>query len=119
MARLKLNENQLLARRPQLGQLLTLPGAEELGPLLEPRHANLSIRYAVRRAEAVIGLFKTESIKHFGPRKAKGHFEWKTMNWVYRYNNDKLHGMIEHLTPNEMENALRQQKNRLGIQHRC
>ena len=63
----------------------------------------LSIRYANRLAEAgidmsvgsvgdncdsalaetVIGLFKTEVVKHLGPRKTKGRLEWETMKWVH------------------------------------
>ena len=31
--------------------------------------------------ETVIGLFKTEVVKHLGPWKTKGQPEWETMKW--------------------------------------
>ena len=34
-------------------------------------------------AEIVIGLFKTEIVKHPGPWKTKGRLEWETMKWVH------------------------------------
>lgn len=64
-------------------------------------------------AEAVIGLFETEGVKHFRPWKTTIQLESETMKWVYRYNKDRLHGVIGYQTPNEKGNALRQQKNEL------
>ena len=81
-------------RRPRLGALTHHPD--------RGMHC-LSIRYATRLAEAgidmwvgsvgdscdnalaetVIGLFKTEAVKHLGPWKTKGRLEWKTMKWVH------------------------------------
>ena len=34
-------------------------------------------------AETVIGLFKTEVVKHLGSWKTKGRLEWETMKWVH------------------------------------
>ena len=56
-------------------------------------------------AETVIGLFKTEVVKHLGP--------WKTMNWVHWCNEDRLHRVIGYQAPNEKENAFHQQHNKL------
>ena len=64
-------------------------------------------------AETVIGLFKTEVVKHLGPWKTKGRLEWETMNWVHWCNKDRLHGAISYQTPNEKENAFRQKSNEL------
>ena len=64
-------------------------------------------------AETVIGLFKTEVVKHLGPWKTIGQLEWETMKWVHWHNKDRLHGAIGYLTPNEMEHAFRQQQNEL------
>ena len=95
----------------------------------------LSIRYAERLAEAgidmsigsiedscdnalaetVIGLFKTEVVKHIGPRKSTGQLEWETMKWVHRRNKDRLHGAVGCQTPNEKEDGFRQQKIELEI----
>ena len=64
-------------------------------------------------AETVIGLFKTEVVKHLGPWKTIGQLEWETMKWVHWYNKDRLHGAIGYQTPNEMEREFRQQQNEL------
>ena len=64
-------------------------------------------------AETVIGLFKTEVVKHLGPWKTKGQLKWETMKRVHWYNNDRLHGAIRYQTPNERENTFRQQNNEL------
>ena len=34
-------------------------------------------------AETDIGLFKTEVVKHLGPRKIKGRLEWETIKRVH------------------------------------
>ena len=90
-------------RRPALGALT--------------RHSDrgmhcVSIRYANRLAEAgidmsvgsvgescdnalaetVIGLFKTEVVKHLGLWKTKSRLEWETMKRVHWYNKDRLTG---------------------------
>ena len=98
-----------------------------------------SIRYAIRLAEAgiemsvgnvgdsydnalaetVIGLFKTEVVKHLGPWKTKGQLEWETMKCVHWYNKDRLHGAIRYQTSNEKENAFRQQTTSLKKQPKC
>ena len=64
-------------------------------------------------AETVIGLLKTEVVKHLGPWKTKGQLEWETMKWVHWHNKDRLHGVIGCQTPNEKENAFRQQNSEL------
>ena len=95
----------------------------------------LSIRYAERLAEAgidmsigsiedscdnalaetVIGLFKTEVVKHLGSRKSTGQLEWETMKWVHWHNKDRLHGAVGCQTPDEKESGFRQQKNEQEI----
>ncbi|AWX93728.1 hypothetical protein DPM13_13560 [Paracoccus mutanolyticus] len=52
-------------------------------------------------AESIIGLFKTEVIKFFGPWKSVGQVEWETLKWVDWYNNTRLHSAIGYITPNE------------------
>ena len=43
---------------------------------------NVGDCYDKALAETVIGLFKTEVVKHLGPWKTKGQLEWETMNSV-------------------------------------
>ena len=68
----------------------------------------LSIRYAERLAETVIGLFKAEIVKHLGLRKTTGQLEWETMKWVRWNNKDRLHGAVGCQIPNEKESGFRQ-----------
>jgi len=56
-------------------------------------------------AESIIGLFKTEVIKFFGPWKSIGQVEWETLKWVDWYNNTRLHSAIGYVTPQEAEEA--------------
>ena len=64
-------------------------------------------------AETVIGLLKTEVVKHLGPWKTTGRLEWETMKWIHWYKKDRPHGAICCQTPNEKDNTFRQQKNEL------
>ena len=64
-------------------------------------------------AETVVGLFETEVFKHLGPCKTTGQLECEAMKWAHRYNKDRLHGANCYQTPNEKDNAFRQQNNQL------
>ena len=91
MARLNLDDDQLRPRRPQPGHLPTTPGDGSLTHHSDRGMHCVSIRYANRLTEAgidmsagsigdstdnalaetVIGLFKTEVVKHLSPWKTK------------------------------------------------
>ena len=116
-----------------LTEACDLPALSALTHLSDRCLEYLSIRYAERLAEAgsdmsvgsvvdsydkalaetVIGLFKTEVVKHLGPWKTKGQLESETMKRVHWYNKDRLHGAIRYQTPKERENAFRHQNNEL------
>lgn len=57
----------------------------------------------------MIGLFKTECIHttvfHPGPYRTLSDVEYATAGWVDRYNNRRLHGSLEMMTPLEFEQA--------------
>jgi putative transposase len=59
--------------------------------------------------ESVIGLYKTECIRttvfHAGPYRTIGDVEYATAGWVDWYNNRRLHGTLDYLTPVEFEQA--------------
>ncbi len=59
--------------------------------------------------ESVIGLYKTECIRttvfHAGPYRTVGDVEFATAGWVDWYNNRRLHGTLDYLTPVEYEQA--------------
>ena len=54
-------------------------------------------------AESIIGLFKTEVIKFFGPWKTVGQVEWETLKWVDWFNNRRLLQPIGNIPPAEAE----------------
>jgi putative transposase len=54
-------------------------------------------------AESVIGLYKTECVRHDGPWRGVDDLELATLNWVHWFNNDRLHSGIGHVPPVEYE----------------
>ncbi len=54
-------------------------------------------------AESVIGLYKTECVRHEGPWRGAEDLELATLNWVWWFNHIRLHGEIGHLPPIEYE----------------
>lgn len=54
-------------------------------------------------AESVIGLYKTECVIHQGPWRSGDDLELATMNWVWWYNNTRLHSAIGYQPPIEYE----------------
>ena len=55
-------------------------------------------------AESVIGLYKTECVRHEGPWRSVDDLELATLNWVWWFNQIRLHGEIGHVPPIEFEN---------------
>lgn len=56
-------------------------------------------------AEAVNGLFKTELIRRRGPWRTVEQVELATLEWVWWWNNARLHGELDYRTPMEIEQA--------------
>ena len=54
-------------------------------------------------AESVIGLYKTECVRHEGPWRGADDLELATLNWVWWYNHTRIHGEIGNVTPIEYE----------------
>jgi len=54
-------------------------------------------------AESVIGLYKTECVRHEGPFRGVDDLELATLNWVWWFNEIRLHGEIGHVPPVEYE----------------
>ena len=54
-------------------------------------------------AETVIGLYKTELIRHMGPWDGKSSVEYETLKWVDWYNHHRLLGSIGYRPPAEWE----------------
>jgi transposase InsO family protein len=56
-------------------------------------------------AEAVNGLYKTELIRQRGPWRTIEQVELATLEWVWWWNHQRLHGELGHRTPAEAETA--------------
>ena len=56
-------------------------------------------------AEAVNGLYKTELIRRRGPWRTIEQVELAALEWVWWWNNQRLHGELGHRTPAEVEAA--------------
>ena len=54
-------------------------------------------------AESVIGLYKTELIRHRGPWRGLDDVELATLEWVDWYNHRRLHSACGHVPPTEYE----------------
>lgn len=56
-------------------------------------------------AEAVNNLYKTELIRQRGPWRTVEQVELATLEWVWWWNNSRLHGQLDMRTPAEVEQA--------------
>ncbi len=54
-------------------------------------------------AEAVNGLYKTELIRRRGPWRTVEQVELATLEWVWWWNNQRLHSELDYQTPAELE----------------
>lgn len=54
---------------------------------------------------AVNGLYKTELIRRRGPWRTIEQVELATLEWVWWWNNQRLHGELDYKTPAEVENS--------------
>ncbi|MDQ3781667.1 MAG: integrase core domain-containing protein, partial [Actinomycetota bacterium] len=54
-------------------------------------------------AESVVGLYKTECVRHEGPWRGVEDLELATLSWVHWFNETRLHGSIGHVPPIEFE----------------
>jgi putative transposase len=61
-------------------------------------------------AESVIGLYKTEVIRHEGPWKGLDEVEFATLEWVDWFNNTRLLEPIGYVPPAEFEEAYYRQQ---------
>jgi putative transposase len=54
-------------------------------------------------AETVIGLYKTECVRHDGPFRSVDDLELATLSWVHWFNTNRLHSSIGNIPPIEYE----------------
>lgn len=56
-------------------------------------------------AESIIGLCKTECVRHDGPFRGVDDLELATLSWVHWFNTNRLHSALDYVTPIEHEDA--------------
>jgi putative transposase len=56
-------------------------------------------------AETTIGLYKTGCVRHEGPWRGGDDLELATLNWVWWFNNTRIHSALDYVTPVEYESA--------------
>jgi putative transposase len=54
-------------------------------------------------AETVVGLYKTECVRHDGPFRSADDLELATLSWVHWFNTNRLHSSIGNIPPIEYE----------------
>lgn len=75
----------------------------ELGA--KPSVGSVGDSYDNALAEAVNGLYKTELIRRRGPWRTIEQVELATLEWVWWWNNQRLHAELDYRTPTEVEAA--------------
>lgn len=68
-----------------------------------PSTGSVGDSYDNALAEAVNGLYKTELIRRRGPWRTVEQVELATLEWVWWWNNQRLHGELGYRTPTEVE----------------
>ena len=66
-------------------------------------------------AESVIGLFKTEVIRHAGPWRGLDDVEYATLEWVSWFNTSRLLEPLGCLPPAEYEVQFQEQSQKLQL----
>jgi putative transposase len=92
-------------RRPlESTQYLSIRYTERLAIAgIEPSVGSVGDSYDNALAESIIGLFKTEVIRRFGPWKSLEAVEFATLEWVDWFNNRRLLEPIGNTQPAEAE----------------
>lgn len=70
-----------------------------------PSTGSVGDSYDNALAEAVNGLYKTELIRRKGPWRTVEQVELATLEYVWWWNNARLHGELDYRTPVEVEEA--------------
>jgi len=80
------------------------------GTGIEPSVGSVGDSYDNALAETIIGLYKTEVIRHRGPWRKLDDVEFATLDWVHGFNHQRLLESIGHVPPVEMEMAYHRQQ---------
>ena len=85
-------------------QYLSIRYSDRLADLgIQPSTGSVGDSYDNALAESVNGLFKTELIKPRKPWRTVEEVELATLEWVWWFNNIRLHSELDYRTPNEVQ----------------
>jgi putative transposase len=86
------------------GQYLAIRYTDRLADVgIEPSIGSRGDAYDNALAETIIGLYKTEVIRHLGPWKGIDDVEFATLEWVAWYNSQRLMEPLGYVPPAEYE----------------
>ena len=95
---------EVLPRSIESTQYLSIRYSERLAEVgIEASVGSRGDAYDNALAESVIGLFKTEVIRHTGPWRCLDDVEYATLEWVAWFNTCRLFGPLGYLPPAEYE----------------
>ena len=99
-----------MLRRPiESGQYLSSRYTERLAEAgIEPSVGSRGDSYDNALAETIIGLFKTEVIRHDGPWRGVDDVEYATLEWVSWFNSARLLEPLGYSPPAEYEEQFHQ-----------
>jgi transposase InsO family protein len=94
----------VLRRSLEFTQYVSIRYTERLAEAgIEPSVGSVGDSYDNAMAESVIGLYKTELIRHEGPWRNLEHVELATLGWVSWFNKERLLEPIGWVSPIEYE----------------
>ena len=112
----RLPDDTLIHHSDRGSQYLSITYAERLVEAgIDASVGNVGDSYDNAMAESIIGLFKTEVIKHKAPWKTAQSVEWETLKWVHWYNQKRIMQPLGYITPNEMEESYYENLNQPAI----
>ena len=101
------SNNPVLHRPIELAQYLSLVYTDRLGELgIAPSVGSRGDSYDNALAEAVNAAYKTELINRGKPWRCIDDVELATAQWVFWYNEERLHETLGYVPPAEYEAAL-------------
>jgi transposase InsO family protein len=99
-------DGRLVHHSDRGGQYLSIRYTERLAETgIEPSVGSRGDSYDNALAESVIGLYKTEVIRHAGPWRGLEDVELATLEWVWWFNERRLLEPLGYLPPAEYEAA--------------
>ena len=108
--------DELIHHSDRGGQYLSIRYTERLAEAgIETSVGSVGDSYDNALAETIIGLYKTEEIRHNGPWKGVDAVEYATADWVEWFNNRRLLTPIGDIPPAELETMYYQEQTALAV----